>query len=305
MGRRRLRLRGILLLFLFLIPSVGTVIYQKEYGFETEESPSGQIAVHIYNGQQEERLSLDDYLKGVIAAQLPADAADEMVKAMAVVDRTYAAYVAGDRMTLDGQWLGQTWLSAKERQKKGWLEEKLDQAVSDTNDCKIYSGEDLILPLYFRLSNGRTRSFEEVWGREAAWLVPVDSLWDKNAPDYVQTVTYSGKQLANILSDSDPSASEWKQITPSMIQIVGKDDSGYVRQIQIGGQTYEGEALRYLLELPSSCFDVLAENDRITFTCYGEGHGVGLSLYGGNAMALEGKDYTEILSYYFTGTEIR
>ena len=305
MVRKRLRLRWVLLLCLFLIPIGGTTFFRKEYGPAAEGRTAGGVAIHMSDGRREVSLSLDEYLKGATAAQLSPDAAEEMVKAMMVVNRTCVFYVAGDRMTLEGEWLGQPWLSSSERKEKGWSEKKLERAVSDTKDCMIYSGDDPILPLYFRISNGKTRSAKDVWGQDVSWLVPTESLWDKNAPDHTRAFVFSVFRLAGRLEGQDPEAKNWRQITPSMIQIVGKDDSGYVRQIQIGSQVYDGETLRYLLDLPSACFDVTVEDGRTVFVCYGEGHGVGLSLYGGNAMALSGSDYTQILSYYFAGTKIR
>lgn len=88
------------------------------------------------------------------------------------------------------------------------------------------------------------------------------------------------------------------------MQIVDKDDSGYILQIEIGGQTYSGEVCSCRLGLPSACFDYADQNDGIEFTCYGRGHGVGLSLFGANAMAEEGKSWEEIISWYFPGTSV-
>ena len=102
------------------------------------------------------------------------------------------------------------------------------------------------------------------------------------------------------------SQSQWKAIwgeTAGMqLQIVEKDAAGYVKQIQIGVDLYSGEEVRCRLNLPSACFEYEIQNNKILFTCYGEGHGVGLSLYGANAMAESGKTWQEILLWYFPGT---
>ena len=37
---------------------------------------------------------------------------------------------------------------------------------------------------------------------------------------------------------------------------------------------------------------------------HGYGHGVGMSQYGANTMALAGADYREILTHYYTGAVI-
>lgn len=305
MVRKPFRLRGLLLLCLFLLPCLGTLIYQEKSGTMLHPADNySPVTIHIQNGRRDEILTLDEYLKGVVAAQLSPESETEAVKAQTVVNQTYVFYVAGDRTALEGSWLNQTWLSAEERLNKGWIEDKLIQAVSDTKDCKIYSNGTLILPLFFRLSNGKTRSFAQVWDKEVNYLIPVESLWDKSSPEYMQTIQIPLKRLIEYLKEEDSSAEGWKELTPSMVQVVEKDESGYIRQIQIGNVIYDGEALRYMLSLPSACFDVSVSGKNMVFTCYGEGHGVGLSLYGANEMAKEGKSYTEILSYYYSGVEI-
>ena len=88
------------------------------------------------------------------------------------------------------------------------------------------------------------------------------------------------------------------------MQIVEKDNSGYVKQIQIGAELYSGEEVRHRLGLASACFEYTVKNQHVEFICYGEGHGVGLSLFGANAMAKEGKTWQEIISWYFPGTSV-
>ena len=44
--------------------------------------------------------------------------------------------------------------------------------------------------------------------------------------------------------------------------------------------------------------------DTIVITTKGFGHGIGMSQYGAQGMALEGYDYKEILKHYYTGIEI-
>ena len=64
-----------------------------------------------------------------------------------------------------------------------------------------------------------------------------------------------------------------------------------------------GVKVRSLYNLRSACFEI-SLNDGITFTTYGYGHGVGMSQYGANYMAKQGKSYREILTHYYTGVEI-
>src|SRR5699024_10906835 len=82
-------------------------------------------------------------------------------------------------------------------------------------------------------------------------------------------------------------------------EIKSTDSAGYVMEIQIGNQEFQGEEIRAILDLPSSCFTVQKLEGEIRFLCRGQGHGFGISQYTVQQMALEGKKYEEILQYFF------
>ena len=65
-----------------------------------------------------------------------------------------------------------------------------------------------------------------------------------------------------------------------------------------------GTALRSLFGLRSASFTVSAGADGVVFSVTGSGHGVGMSQYGANALAKEGKTFEEILKWYYTGIDV-
>ena len=77
-----------------------------------------------------------------------------------------------------------------------------------------------------------------------------------------------------------------------------------VTSAQVGGATVSGPALRTALGLRSADFSVAYAAGTFTFSVTGYGHGVGMSQYGANAMAKEGKTWREIVSWYYTGVTI-
>lgn len=89
------------------------------------------------------------------------------------------------------------------------------------------------------------------------------------------------------------------------MEIVSRYESGRVESIRLGGVTVSGRDLRKLLSLNSANFDFSLSKDAILFNTCGYGHGVGMSQYGANAMAKNGKSYKDILLYYYTGVEIK
>ena len=91
---------------------------------------------------------------------------------------------------------------------------------------------------------------------------------------------------------------------PDSLKIQERDSAGYVTKIQYGEITLNGEAVRAALGLPSACFYFSQLEGRVRITVKGLGHGLGMSQYGANEMAKEGKDYREILNYYYQDIRI-
>ena len=71
----------------------------------------------------------------------------------------------------------------------------------------------------------------------------------------------------------------------------------------VNGKTFTGIEVRTLLDLRSTDFEIVKTGENITVTTKGYGHGVGMSQYGANYMAKEGKTYQEILTYYYQNTK--
>lgn len=284
-----------------MLPYMGTQIYQKYRPSADWEQSSGGFIVHMKEYGVDQMLDSDAYISGVLAAALELDAHTETYKAMAVILRTYIAYMAQNGTIIESQTLGLSWLSPEQRRIKGVDDKKIQNAISETAGTMLYYENALILPLYYDVSNGTTRNFSDVWSGEVGYLTSVESTWDKKSPDYMKKHYLTRDKIGRLLDVDTSSAKTWNT---QWIQIVEKDDAGYIKQIQLGGSTYTGEALRCLLGLNSACFEYEMKPGGIEFTCYGKGHGVGLSIYGANVMAEEGKSYIEILSWYFPGIHV-
>lgn len=244
-------------------------------------------------------LDLDEYLIGVVGAEMPASFSIEALKVQAVISRTYALRSLKINRKLTDTVSTQVYLSIDELKEK-WgnsfnnYYEKIKKAVYDTKDEAIYYGGDYIDALFFATSNGMTEDSRLVWGNSIPYLKSVDSSWDKNTTPYLRTET---KDLENVLKLLD--------VTSFDFEIVSRDDSGRVLEIRVGNKSYTGVEFRNLLGLRSADFDFIIDNDKIVFTTRGYGHGVGLSQYGSNEMAKNGYNYVEIIKYYYSGVEVK
>ena len=91
---------------------------------------------------------------------------------------------------------------------------------------------------------------------------------------------------------------------PESIQIVEREEGGYVRQISIGGRLLSGEAVRYGLGLNSCAFELEGQGDGVGARVRGSGHGYGLSQTEANRKAKEGWTAEEILKHFYKNIEL-
>ena len=254
------------------------------------------------------QLEMDDYITGVVLAEMPASFSLEALKAQAVVARTYAIRAASgfgkhtDAAVCVNPSCCQAYLSEEEYRNMGGLEEnaqKVRSAVSDTGGLVLTYEGQLIEATYFSCSGGSTEDAVAVWGTDVPYLQATDSPGEENAAHYSDTVTFSKEQFSSLLGvslGSDP-----KKWIGSITYTAG----GGVNTIEIGEKSFQGTAVRKALGLRSTAFSIVANESGVTITTKGFGHRVGMSQYGANAMAEAGSDYREILAHYYQGTALQ
>ena len=84
-----------------------------------------------------------------------------------------------------------------------------------------------------------------------------------------------------------------------------RTESSRISSIMINGKAFTGRDFQKRLSLRSNDFTIQKNNENITITTKGFGHGVGMSQYGANALAKRHKTYDEILKYYYQGTNLQ
>lgn len=259
-----------------------------------------QVTLYRTNGSVI-TLSLEEYLIGVVGAEMPASFNIEALKAQAVVARTYALkkIESGQKLTdsvstqsyKDNNELRQQWGSSFDT-----YYQKIKTAVSETKDLEIYYQGNLIDAVYHSTSNGKTQDAVYVWGNSIPYLKSVDSSWDKDAISYLRETS---KDFNNVLSLLGIDIRE-----DIVFEILSRDSSGRVLEVKVGDKNFSGVEFRNLLGLRSADFDLVLENGILNITTRGYGHGVGMSQYGANGMAKQGYNYNQILKHYYTGVNI-
>ncbi|MEK8131708.1 stage II sporulation protein D [Paenibacillus filicis] len=283
--------------------------------------PGGQaimVQVHLSGKQTTEEIELESYVTGVVAAEMPIEFEPEALKAQALAARTYivrrllegeTAYASGSGAAVTDTTLHQVYVSDEELKHRWGAEQyevnrnKLKQAVEATRDRVItYKGQP-IEASYFSTSNGYTENSEDYWNMKLPYLRSVPSPWDARlSPRYQDSLTLTSKELQQKLGL--PVAVPAIAGSKLGLNVVERSEGHRVKRLTVGGKSFTGREFREKLGLPSSQFQWSYSNGKWTFTTTGYGHGVGMSQWGANGMAKEGRTAEEIVKYYYTGVEL-
>lgn len=247
------------------------------------------------------QLNLEEYLIGVVAAEMPASFNIEALKAQAVVARTYTLKLIESGRVITDDISTQVYKNNSEL-KSMWgpsysmYYNKIRNVVSSTKGmCIKYNGV-LIDAVYHSTSNGYTEDSVNVWGNNIPYLKSVTSPWDTSAPSFLRSQTIDFEKITNMLETDFNNSSS--------IEIISRDDSNRISKIKFNENIYSGVEIRNKLGLRSADFDFDITGEGVVFTTRGYGHGVGMSQYGANAMAKVGYSYEQILKHYYSGVEI-
>ena len=258
-------------------------------------------------------MDLNQYLWGVVAAEMPASFSQEALKAQAVAARTYALNKGPSSNHPDADLCTdyaccQAWI-ARDKAQGNWGDKaaeytnKITTAVAETgNQVILYQGQ-LIDAVFHSSSSAATQDAVEVWGNSVPYLQSVDSPEGEGVPNYESQVTLTTQEFKDAFLKAQPTAS-LEGDPASWVGTIERTQSGSVHAITIGGVTVSGAQARQIFSLRSASFDVSLSGDTFTFSVTGFGHGVGMSQYGADAMAEEGKGYVEILQHYYTGVTV-
>ena len=265
-----------------------------------EDTYSKQVTIYRSNGNVVS-MDLEEYLIGVVGAEMPASFQMEALKAQAVVARTYALKLLASGKKLTDTVSTQVYKDNNEL-KKLWgnsystYYQKIKEAVTSTKGVSVYYQGNYINALYHSTSNGKTEDASMVWGNSVPYLKSVDSKWDIQASSYLREIKEDFTNILNLLGVSSD--------TNIQFEVISRDESGRVEKIKVGDKIFDGVTFRNLLKLRSTDFSIMVINNQVSITTKGYGHGVGLSQYGANGMAQEGYTYKEILKHYYTGVEV-
>lgn len=257
----------------------------------------------------ETEVSLFNYITGVVAGEMPASFNIEALKAQAVVSSTYAKYITGENPALsaitDSPSLHQSYID-KQAQKEKWGDNYdgyrsiIEEAVRSVyGEILTFNGEPA-MTVFHALSPKKTNSAEDIWTTEVPYLISVSSPADESVK---KDFTFSSEQFKKLFSEKG--GVNFKNTPPkTWAKITAKTENGFIKTLTVEDKSFTAAEVSDILSLSSSSFTAKYENDSFIFTATGKGHGVGMSQYGAEYMANQGKNYKEILAHYYPGTEL-
>ena len=289
----------------------------KDITFNEKKEYEGYGMVKLLNNATGEiqELNIDEYLYGVVAAEMPATFEEEALKAQAIAARTYTIFKIKNGSKhenaniCDDSNCCQAWIS-KEARFERWTDvdkenywNKIVNAVDNTAGIIItYDGEP-INAFFHSNSGGNTETVSNVWGgADYPYLQSVETSGEEGYTQYSSSVSLSKEELLQKLQTSYPDV-QLNFDEENAIQIIEYTDSGRVKTIKFGNITISGIEARTIFGLKSARFSVEI-SDMITFNVIGNGHGVGLSQTGADAMAKTGATAEQILMHYYTGIKL-
>jgi len=271
------------------------------------------LLLEVLVGDEVTVMSMEDFLYGAVAAEMPARFHPEALRAQAIAARTYTLH----RMFISpsprhpeadvcGSYACCKAFHPSERLRERWgmhydhYSQIIRDAVADTDGIILIYGGIPILAAFHSSSYGMTETSSAIWG-SVPYLQSVEtfeSVYD--VPNYYEETQLTFSAFRETALSGVPGAVLDPDDKPHWISDVSYTDSGRLESLNIGGVIVTGAQFRRLFGLRSTAIRFSFEADSITITTGGYGHGVGMSQFGANTMANKGYPFAEILLWYYT-----
>lgn len=283
--------KKLLLILVVLIPITIISFNKKETNFIMPKNNNINV---VYNSEVI-NMPLEEYVIGVVAAEMPALFEEEALKAQAIAARSYALATLKEKDNISSTINDQVYITEEDMKEK-WKDNyskylnKIKNAVKETSNLVIKHNDKIIKTYYFSKSNGYTANSETVFNINEDYLDVIETI-DK---DNYYEITISKEDFCQKLN-----------INCNCVKIknIIKDNSNRVKEITINDKIYKGTEIRKLLNLRSTDFTIEI-SEVVKIITNGYGHGVGMSQYGANMLAKQGYNYKDILNYYYKNIEI-
>ncbi len=271
---------------------------------EVEKYRQGEPTISLYRKSSgaTQKLKLEEYIKGVVAAEIGDKFPMEALKAQAIVARTNTLALLEYENGTRGK--HNTDASDEHTEFQAYNEkaitERISKAVEETRgEVLTYNGK-FAYALFHSVSTDKTASIAEGFPKlkdKAGYLVPVDTNGISIAPQKYRTwtVTVPKSKIKSIMGAQAGNLND--------IKVAEKGPSGRALTITAGGASIAAVDLREEVgfdRLYSTSFkSIKAKGENIVFEGSGWGHGVGMEQWGAKLMSEQDNTAQEIVAHYF------
>lgn len=293
-------------LLIIMIPYIIVSVFIQNDEITFNFSSNSVVRVYREKLDKIDRVPIEEYVVGVVSGEIPVSFEIEALKAQAVASRSYVMYQIKKNKNKEYDVYdtvkNQVYLDTS-LQKEKWGDDyvnnvnRIKEAVLDTaGEYLEYNGE-VVEAMFFSTSTGMTENSEEIFSDEVPYLRSVSSTWDEISPVYMDSKKFSKEEFYKLLN--------LKYREKLDVNITSTTSTGRVVEVIINDKKFSGRDIVSKLGLRSSYFSITEYDDSIVVDTKGYGHGVGMSQYGAQGMALDGYSYEEILKHYYSGVEIK
>lgn len=285
----------------------GDLIFLSENGVSIDGTLyRGTLILHVHDGGISivEKVSLEEYVKGVLKKEVPSSFSFEALKALAVAIRTYTLYrrehSRGNYFYLDSSNLSQVYGGGE------GIEKVYADAVKSTRGIVVTYQGQIALTVYHSTCGGKTERASNVWEKDHPYLRSVKCDYGRRSPFYRWTYATGQKSFLKGLKSAGVRGKVVRAI-----RVLSATDTGRAKKVtirtELGKWVIHARGMRAAIgyrKLRSLSFTVKKEGSRILFRGRGYGHGVGLCQYGADGLARIGDTYRNIIHFYY-GDDVR
>lgn len=267
-----------------------------------------QLRVYIADEKEIREMDLETYLEGVLAGEMKNDWPEEALRAQAILARTFVIRFITEKQSKYAGADISTDIEEAQAYDAAGINERIKAAVQATRGQIVcYNGEP-IYAWFHAHAGGQTASAGEglSYQKSAPYTQSVKSDESEKAPedDAAWTAAFSIQEVIKAASDVGVKVSA----PVKQIRMGEKGESGRVQAILIDSQSVPANEFRIAIgseKMKSTLLtDIKYENETLTLSGRGYGHGVGMSQWGAYAMAEDGKVAREIIQHYFRSVDI-
>lgn len=303
----------LVIILIFTMPVLLMKSCEVEEIEKTEEIGAAMLRVYDVQAGKIVKMELEEYILGVIAAEMPSSFHIEALKAQALAARTYTVArmrCFGGKGCINHEGADictdsthcQAFIYPSQIKKD---RDKYEKAVSETKGEIIVYGGLPIDAVFHSTSGGKTENCEDFWPNKLPYLKSVLSEFEDESPKLITKKDIPVNEFISCIKKLDSSISISNRNLASQINVLKRSDGGRIMDIKIGNREFKGRDVQRVLGLNSSNFSYKCTNSTINFVIIGNGHGIGLSQYGAHGMAKNGYKYDEIVKHYYSGVNIK